>query len=85
MPLVVLGDRCEHSRHRRGGFLSNLPKCPTVKCVTREVPEGAKGAQPSPNVAKESRLGQEEENRAMRTLIPGLPQTHKEKRGGFSF
>ena len=38
-----------------------VQQCPTVKCVTREVPEGAKGGQPSPAVAKEQRLGQEEE------------------------
>ena len=62
-----------------------VQQCPTVKCVTREVPEGAKGGQPSPAVAKEQRLGQEEEGRATRTLIRGLPQTHQRGMVGFPY
>lgn len=68
-----------------GRPLSNLLQCPTVKCVTREVPKGAKGGQPSPNTAKEQRLGQEGGSRATRTLIRGLPQTHQRGMLGFSF
>lgn len=69
-----------------GGLLSNLLQCPTVKCVTREVPKGAPGGQPSPNVAEEQRLEQEEASRAVRTLIRRLatPNT-RERDGGFSF
>lgn len=75
----------EHSGRGGGGLLSNLLQCPTVKCVTGEVPKGAKGGQPSPNVAKEQRLRQEGESRAMRTLIRGLPQTHERGMVGFPF
>lgn len=79
VPLLVLCGCCRAHGRGRGGLLSNLLQCPTVECVTREVPKGATGGQPSSNVAKGQRLRQEEESRALRTLIPGYPKHTREE------